>query len=69
MEKRDALPLRSQAWCFIDKPEAGITAALQGAVESHTIEGCPQLRRTVCEPANGVSDVGGECVVVLDVVR
>ena len=33
MEKRDALPLRTQAWCFIDKPEAGITAALQGAVE------------------------------------
>ena len=33
MEKRDALSFRPQAWCFIDEPEAGITAALQGAVE------------------------------------
>ena len=33
MEKRDALSVRPQAWCFIDEPEAGITAALQGAVE------------------------------------
>jgi len=33
MEKRDAFPFCPSAWCFIDKPEAGITAALQGAVE------------------------------------
>ena len=33
MEKRDALPLRTQARSFVDKSEAGVTAALQGAVE------------------------------------
>lgn len=33
MEKRNALPLRSAAWRFIDKSKAGVTAALQGAVD------------------------------------